>query len=740
MNPSVVRLAVMGSRAAWGRLLGITAGVAVGVTLALLLGGAYQGLSARDARSNWMSASGEYVTGGDTGPDAVTADMASLGNDRVLLASTTDRHEGARIVRRDVAAPVTSSVTIPGITDLPQAGEYYASPALIERIEGVPADELGDRFGTLAGTISDSALASPDSLVAVVGADTGDLIERPAAQTVTSFTDVSYRASTNYQTVAIVGAIAVLFPVLLLVSIVTGLGAAARRERFATLRLIGATPRTVAAIAAAETAATSLLGALLGVPLAALLRPVAALVSVDDGKFFPSDLAVTPLTAATVVAVTVAASAITGGWRIRRADIGPLGQTKQRQEKTPSLLRLLPLAGGLGILIATTGAVLAGLPVPRVGTVVIIGFTITTVGLLVAGPYLTLLAGRIMARRSSTAAGVIAGNRIRRTPVATFRSVSGLVVAVFMVSVFAGAATTADQGVAPGDGPGLLPVSTLIQYLDPMLAAANPAPTEAVHARLAAISGVTGVTTIFTIQSGDGPDANRLLMSADAAHDLNLGPVPSDAVVVSINSDALSGAPAVFTPAEATDVAGLTPSFLLIGTDGTTAAIERARTALQVGAIAGTGWMPAGTRTDLADDRLQSMAASFANLAYLGIGVATLIAGLSLAIATISAMIDRRRMLALLRLLGMNLSGLRRIITLEAAAPLLAVMAVSIGLGFLMADLILVGLTNGGRSVGWPDARYIGALTASAVLALAAVAAAVSRLGKNTDLAAIRYE
>ncbi|RJT90768.1 ABC transporter permease [Cryobacterium melibiosiphilum] len=739
MNPSVVRLAVIGSRASWGRLLGITAGVAVGVTLALLLGGAYQGLGARDERSSWMYASGEYVVGGDTGPGAVTADMASLGDDRVALAHTTDRHEGDRIVRLDLAAPTTSSVTIPGITDLPQPGEYYASPALIDRIAQVPPDELGDRFGTLTGTISDSALASPDSLVVVVGARTSALIERPAAQIVTSFTDVPHRAGTNYQTVAIVGAIAVLFPVLLLVSIVTGLGAVARRERFATLRLIGATPRTVAAIAAVETSATSLIGALIGVLLAALLGPVAALVSVDDGVFFPSDLAVTPLTAATVVAVTVAASAITAGGRIRRAGIGPLGQTKQQAEKTPSLLRLVPLAGGLGILIATTVAVLAGLLVPRVGTLVVIGFTITTVGLLVAGPYLTLLAGGIMARRSKTAAGVIAGNRIRRTPVATFRSVSGLVVAVFMVSVFAGAATTADQSVAPNDGPGLLPVSTLIQYLDSTPAATDPARTEAARGRLAAISGVTQVTTIFTIDSGEGPDANRLLISADAVNDLNLGIVPS-APVVSVNSDALSGAPAVFTPAEATDVAELTPRILLIGTNGSPAAIERARTALQAGTIAGTGWMPAGTRTDLADDRLQSMAASFANLAYLGIGVATLIAGLSLAIATISAMIDRRRMLALLRLLGMNLAGLRRIITLEAAAPLLSVMAISIGLGFLVADLILVGLTNGGRSVGWPDARYIGALLASAVLALAAVAVAVSRLGKNTDLAAIRYE
>ncbi|TFD63190.1 ABC transporter permease [Cryobacterium suzukii] len=737
MNPSIVRLAVVGSRASWGRLLGITAGVAVGVTLALLLWGAYQGLDARDERSSWMSASGEYVVGGDTSQRAVTGDMASLGNDRVLLAPTTDRHEGVRISRFDVAAPTTSGVTIPDIAALPQSGEYYASPALIDRIARVPADELGDRFGTLAGTISDSGLASPDSLVAVVGAATSDLIERPTAQIVTGFTGPPYRASSNYQTVAIVGAIAVLFPVLLLVSIVTGLGAAARRERFATLRLIGATPRTVAAIAAMETAATSFVGALIGVLMAALLGPVAALVRVDDGAFFPADLAVTPFAAAMVVALTVAASAATAGWRIRRAGIGPLGQTKQPQEKTPSLLRLLPLTGGLGLLTATTLAVLAGLPVPRVGTLIIIGFTITTVGLLVAGPYLTLIAGRIMARRSGAAAGIIAGNRIRRTPVATFRSVSGLVVAVFMVSVFAGAATTADGGVIPVAGPGLLPVSTLIQYLEPTSDAADPAETDAELARLAAIAGVTGVVTVYRLDSG--PDAGRLLLSADAAKGLGLGAVPS-APVVSVNSDVMTGATAVFTAAEVTDMAALTPSILLLGTDGSTAAIERARTALQAGGVFATGWAPAGTRTDLADDRLESMAASFATLAYLGIGVATVIAGLSLAIATISAMIDRRRMLALLRLLGMNFSGLRRIITLEAAAPLLSVMVLSIGLGFLVAELILVGLTDGGRSVGWPDLRYLGALTASAVLALAAVAAAASRLGKNTDLAAIRYE
>ena len=227
----------------------------------------------------------------------------------------------------------------------------------------------------------------------------------------------------------------------------------------------------------------------------------------------------------------------------------------------------------------------------------------------------TPLTAAMVVAMTVAASAATAGNRIRRTHSATFRSVSGLVVAVFMVSVFAGPATTADRSAAPSVGPGLLAVSTLIQYLEPSSDAPDPAETDAECARLAAIPGVTGVVTVYRHDSGDGPDVGRLLLLADAANGLGLGAVPS-AAVVSVNSDVLTGAPAVFTPAEATDVAKLTPSILLLGTDGSTAALERARTALQSRTIFTSGGVPAGTRTDLADDQLQSMAASYATLTY----------------------------------------------------------------------------------------------------------------------------
>ena len=92
------------------------------------------------------------------------------------------------------------------------------------------------------------------------------------------------------------------------------------------------------------------------------------------------------------------------------------------------------------------------------------------------------------------------------------------------------------------------------------------------------------------------------------------------------------------------------------------------------------------------DLRLQSstrLIRGLAVLAYLGMFVAVAIAGLSLAVATASAILDRKRVLGLMRLMGMPVSVLRRIITREAAVPLLTVLLLSVGLGFLG------GLANG---------------------------------------------
>lgn len=81
-------------------------------------------------------------------------------------------------------------------------------------------------------------------------------------------------------------------------------------------------------------------------------------------------------------------------------------------------------------------------------------------------------------------------------------------------------------------------------------------------------------------------------------------------------------------------------------------------------------------------------------MAYLGMAIAIGISALSLTVATVAGALDRKRTFALLRLGGMPSGHLRRVIATEAAVPLAATLAMSAGLGFFVAWVMLVSLGN----------------------------------------------
>ena len=101
------------------------------------------------------------------------------------------------------------------------------------------------------------------------------------------------------------------------------------------MRLIGATPRRVADIAAAETGVTQSPRRIRGRRPAWLLIPIAARIEVGDGRFFRTDLTVAPFTVVVVVAGVVAVSTAVAWWRTAHAGIGPLGVTRDRSEAAP---------------------------------------------------------------------------------------------------------------------------------------------------------------------------------------------------------------------------------------------------------------------------------------------------------------------------------------------------------------------------------------------------------------------
>lgn len=743
MNPGLLKLAVVGSRSAYGRLAGIAGGVAVGVCLLLLLWGGANGLSARDDRGAWLRetgspsvsrpvAAGDPTTSGPGTPVPLTAETV------LMEANPVEVFRDHLINSRDVAALGSTAVKIPGIGKPPEPGHYNASPALQRLIESTPRDELGDRYGTFAGTIDDAALPGPDSLIVVAGATEAELRQNGRAFLVSDFTTNAYGGSAAaYNTVLSIGAIAVFFPVLLLISIVTSLGAAQRRERFATLRLIGASPQIVSRIAAVETAVPSLVGAVLGVVLALVLRPAVAQIPVNGTRMFATDLTTGWAAAAAVVAVVVAASALVAAHRTARAGIGPLGVTRAVHEKTPTVWRTVPVLAGLAAMV-TAVLMIRALEVRHwlESPLLIVGFLLILVGIVVIGPWLTRLVSRIGLRQTRSAAGVIAASRIQKTPVATFRSVSGLVIAVFVVSVFAGGSSIIESTEAPSARPGLLQPSSLHATVS-----AGHTPAQAAEtARLAReLPGIRSATVGYGPGALSGPDAGAeiYLRAADAAG-LAFEDIPATETVTVDTSFLYSWTtqPLALTPAPAANPDEMVPVVIVLGTDGTPEAMDRARTALN-----GSGIMavPATSPLDLKLQSTGRLIQGLAVLAYLGMFVAIAIAGLSLAVATASAVLDRKRVLGLMRLMGMPVSVLRRVITREAAVPLLTVLLLSVGLGFLVAWLMVTFIDDTYR-VTWPAPDYFGAMGLSLLLALGAVTATFGLIRGNTAMTVTRFE
>lgn len=743
VNPAMTRLALTGARTSAGRLAGMAAGVAVGVCLILLLWSAAQGMSERDQRAAWLREEGSSSVSVPLEADGLTAagepEPIPLTADTILVSRADEVFRDRLVQRRDIAATEDTIVEIPGIGVAPQPGTYYASPALQAMIDTTPADQLGDRYGEFAGTIADTALAGPDSLVVVTGAPEAELRNSMAPALVSSFTTNPYGSNAaTYRTLMALGGIAVLFPVLLLISISTRLGAALRAERFATLRLIGATRRTVGGIAAVEAAATSLIGAVGGAAAALALRPIAALVPVGETRLYVTDLTAGPAMSAAVVVLVVVASTAAAAWSTAYADIGPLGAARARPEPTPTARRMLPLVTGLAAMVAAVLLVRVGAQwsYVMIQPLLIGGFALTAVGLVVIGPWLTLQASRIGLARATSAAAVIAAGRIRRTPAATFRAVSGLVVAVFMVSAFAGASSAVAQDDLPPARAGLLLPTSVYAYLAD---GTDRTDAQEVVGEFEALTGISSAAVVYDRPAPTSglPDSNAYIAAEDATglgfEASVTGPL---AVFDTDFFNSWNEHPVPLHTAPVQSLQSLEPFAVVMSTDGTPEAIDRARTALNTSGITAT---PAISRADVTAAQQTRLVHSLSVLAHLGTFVAVAIAGISLAVATAAAIIDRRRALGLMRLMGMPVSALRGIIVREAAVPLLSVLLLSAGLGFFVAWLVVTGLDDT-HSVTWPGPAYFATLGVSMALALGAVAATFGMLRANTSITATRFE
>jgi hypothetical protein len=732
-----LKLALGGGREALSRLIVVAASVIVGVTILLLAASGFHTLQAQSGRPCWECT---YTT--NQRPNVNPADT-----DALLWLYQDDFVDGRALERLELAALGAKAPVPPGIPRVPSAGQYYASPALIKLVRALPADELANRFpGQLIGTIGDAALSSRNQLVAFVGRPPSVLRQDPATITVRSIETapepVSY--TTFSRLVYLLGAIGLLFPMIILISTAARLSASRREQRFAAMRLVGATSRQVSLLASIDALVGSAIGVLGGLLVFVAIRSPVARLTIGTGSFFIRDF--TPAAIDDVlIALGVPILAVAGALlSLRRVKISPLGVSRRTTPPPPRAWRVLPLSAGIGIFLVfvlTTHR-------QRVGSGILlpvgVGVVLVMVGLLTAGPWLTAQGLKHLGKRPARASSLLAIRRLADNPRAAFRAVSGLVLAVFVGTMFATLAPAFDGGSQPTKASSSVSNALTVMFYDSQTAGLTPYQGMQLINQLTSI-GHTTVIPIYAAQDAPAADRNRaygLISCAKLQALPSLGPCPQGTETLQIlttplvldhSTNTLTG-----TARTATSISlhGLPLQAMLVTSSNGNSTIERARTILAN--QPGITQVPE-TFGEARASTLQSVEA-VQRLVDLAIGITLLVAGCSLAVAVGGGLVERRRPFSLLRLAGMPLSVLNKVVLVESGVPLLAVVGVSAVTGFGLAACIILAAASPGIPIKLPTASYYLTLAVGLVAAAGVLGATLPLLGRMTDPDNVRFE
>ena len=511
-----------------------------------------------------------------------------------------------------------------------------------------------------------------------------------------------------------IGLLAVLFPMLVLISTATRLAASRREERFAALRLVGGTPADIRKIAAVEAAVSAFFGAVLGTVIWLVLQPLVADGALIGTQYFAST--VTPAAweyAAIVLGVPVIAL-VAALISLRRVQVSPLGVSRRATPKQPTFWRLVVLAVGVGVYFYG----LSDTSHQSIGAAVFPGLLLTMVGLVIAGPWFTWATARLFGSMSRGAAPLLASRRLADNPKAAFRSVTGLVLAVFLGTIVGTLVPAVNATEAS-------PTSTaLSNVLLDQIGMSGPA-----GARLIAGLSAIGGANVYPFYAAGSPDAgtggpggqagkggsgpsgggngnNRsgggvqigpgkaltggaTVVSCAVMRDLAVfGRCAPGVAAVTTNDGSMFGDNPLYNtqsfvsasdPAYHGPLAGLPLQAVLVRADSP-ATLERVRTYLAVNAppqvTQGPGSSPTPPRTfgETLNIRL-GRAATVENLVYAAVALTLIVAGCSLAVAVGGGLVERKRPFTLLRVGGTGIGVLSGVVLLEAVVPLVAATA-----------------------------------------------------------------
>jgi hypothetical protein len=662
--------------------------------------------------------------------------------------SSTDQFGNQAIDRIDVAATGPNVPVPPGLLHLPGPGEYNASPALTALLNSEPANELRDRYpGRQVGTIGAAALPSPNSLIIVIGHTARRLSQAPGAVEVGAIqrTPANCYACQNtigsgrvLQFILAGGAVALLLPVLILIATASRLSAARREERFAAMRLVGATPHQTSVVSAVEAVVAAVAGVAVGFALFSVLRPLLYHVPFTGAPLAEGDLSLHWIDIVLAVIGVPVAAVVSARLALRRVQISPLGVKMRASSRPPRIVRIIPLLAGIAVLAYFDAA---GKPGSNGGQLLemLVGFVLLLVGLVLAGPWFTTAGSRLMTKRANRPATLIAGRRLLDNPKAAFRFISGLVIALFVASAAIGALSSA---AASSSGGGSAGKDTLAEPFCSFstsnchASAEVPSVPGQVLAELRTTPGVRSVTVVHESPSQAQQMNSFGVVACDQlAKTPAIGKCAPGATVASIGyflSNLLghnSHASSTVWPSahlSAAKAARLPVDAVVVATNGSSSAIERTRTVLER-AFPFQGTPVTVEALDPSTARLLAMIQDVTDVI---IVASLIIASCSLAVNIAAGLGERKRPFSLLRLTGVPTALLHRVVALESALPLLLVAAVSIVVGLVSAALYLHSQVGIAFSI--PGIAYWATVLGGLAASLAIIASTFPLLDRMT--------
>jgi hypothetical protein len=433
------RLTLGGGRTSWARLLLGAVGIGLATAVLLVAASVNHIVTDRDAR---IAASAPLFAGFG---DPAAPHAAPL---QYIDASDTEFRD-LSIDGAYVRATGPNSPVPPGVTRLPGPGQVVVSPALARLLDSADGALLRPRLpADVIGQIGPAGLSGPQELSFFAGIS-------PAQVGPDTLVDDVYQfglaggspESRPVLALLIVGAVALLVPILIMISVCSRIAGAARDRRLAALRLVGASSRQARRIAAAESLVPALAGLLFGGALFLVFREVAPNLRVFGFSVFTSDVAV-PLPLAALVVATAPVLAVGSSlFAMRRVMIEPLGLVRARRPVRRRLWWRLAL---------TVGGVLALLQAAREDSdtttwtvTVALGASLLLIGVPTMLPY--LLERSVTAIRGGPPAWQLAVRKLQLDSGTPARVVSGVTVvlagAIALQTVLA--ATAGHLGLAP---------------------------------------------------------------------------------------------------------------------------------------------------------------------------------------------------------------------------------------------------------------------------------------------------